>query len=65
MTWELIVSAILTAIAVITATVTIIYFLWRRYKKAKAFKRIYQMTPHINSGYCRCYWCKLAREQSE
>ena len=62
MIWELAVSAILTTIAVITATVTIIYFLYRRYRRARA---LYKAIPHINSKYCRCYWCKIDRDYED
>ena len=62
MIWELLLSAIFTAIAVITAVAAIVYFLYRRMMKERSIKTSYAETPHIESAHCRCYFCKLERE---
>lgn len=64
MTWELIVSFVFTIPAMIIAPLTIAYFLVRRYRvRLEHEKRARELgIPHIDSPYCKCYWCKLLKD---
>ncbi len=62
---ELIISAILTAIAVVVTLITIPYFLIRRWKKAEYLKQTMREIPCIGGKFCKCYWCEMERIQNE
>ena len=62
---SLIISLLFTVIAVVTASVAIPYFLIRRWKHEERLKQTARDIPHVDSKFCRCYWCEIERIQEE
>ena len=62
---ELAISLFFTIIAVVTAGLAIPYFLYRRWKYEEYLKQTARDIPHVDSKWCKCYWCGLDRAMNE